>query len=200
MLAPNDSVVLGYARALAFQTGEVDEAIRLGETRTLLDPVNSNAWYTLGGAYFLAGRLDDAQRAYRRAIELNPEGNNYHGRLGAAILLSGDPDAARASMNREVVDGRRIAGRALVFQALGDQARARAELDALIELGYQWAYDIARNYAVRGELDEAFVWLDRAFDRRDFLLVLAAGDPFLDNLRDDPRFENVLERLGVKSP
>ncbi len=91
-------------------------------------------------------------------------------------------------------------GRALVFQAMGDQERASVELETLIELGYQWTYEIAQNYAFRGELDEAFAWLDRAFDRHDSSLVFTVGDPFLDNLRDDPRFEDVLERLGVKSP
>ncbi len=199
-LAPNDSVVIGYARSLAVRIGEFDEAIRLGEKHTLLDPVFPGAWYSLGGAYFVAGRLDDAERAYRRAIELNPERIGSHARLGAVILLSGNHDAALASMNREVSTGRRIAGRALVFQAMGDQERASVELETLIELGYQWTYEIAQNYALRGELDEAFVWLDRAFERRDSALVYAAGDPFLDNLRDDPRFENVLEQLGVKSP
>ena len=199
-LAPNDPVVLGKARSLYLRIGELDEAIRLGEKRTLLDPVAPGAWYQLGGAYFVAGRLDHAQRAYRRAIELSPEGIGYHARLGAVILLSGNHDAALASMNKEVVDGRRIASRALVYQAMGDEERARGELETLIELGYQWTYEIAQNYAFRGELDEAFAWLDRAFDRRDSALVYAAGDPFLDNLRDDPRFDHVLDRLAIKSP
>jgi len=88
----------------------------------------------------------------------------------------------------------------MVFQAMGDQERARDELEALIELGYQWTNEIAQNYAFRGELDESFVWLERPFDRRDSALIFAAGDPFLDNLRDDPRFADVLERVGVKSP
>ena len=199
-LAPNDPLVLRYATILAWLIGDFDETIRLGEKLTLLDPVSSRAWYILGHAAFVAGRLDVAQSAYRRAIELEPERIGSHAHLGAVILLKGDADAALASMNREVSDGRRIAGRALVFQAMGAEERARAELETLIKLGYQWTYEIAQNYAFRGELDKAFVWLDRAFDRRDSSLVFAVGDPFLDNLRDDPRFEDVLERLGVKSP
>ncbi len=55
-------------------------------------------------------------------------------------------------------------------------------------------------HAYRGELDEAFTWLDRAIHRRDTALTLILGDPFLDNLRDDPRFDAVLERLGRKAP
>jgi Flp pilus assembly protein TadD len=199
-LAPNDPLVLRYATILAWLIGDFDETIRLGEKLTLLDPVSSRAWYILGHAAFVAGRLDVAQSAYRRAIELEPERIGSHAHLGAVILLKGDADAALASMNREVSDGRRIAGRALVFQAMGAEERARAELETLIKLGYLWTYEIAQNYAFRGELDKAFVWLDRAFDRRDSSLVFAVGDPFLDNLRDDPRFEDVLERLGVKSP
>ncbi len=55
-------------------------------------------------------------------------------------------------------------------------------------------------HAYRGELDEAFTWLDRAIHRHDTSLTLILGDPFLDNLRDDPRFDAVLERLGRKAP
>jgi hypothetical protein len=53
-------------------------------------------------------------------------------------------------------------------------------------------------HAYFGNLDESFRWLHRAIDRRDSALSVMTGDPFLDNLRDDPRLDDVLERLGRK--
>ncbi len=61
-------------------------------------------------------------------------------------------------------------------------------------------YEIAQVHAYLGNLDESFRWLHRAIDRRDGSLILIMGDPFLNNLLDDPRFDEVLERLGHKVP
>lgn len=69
-----------------------------------------------------------------------------------------------------------------------------------IALILSWAYEIAQVQAYLGNLDESFRWLHRAIDRRDQSLNLITGDPLLENLRDDPRFDAVLERLGRKAP
>ena len=55
---------------------------------------------------------------------------------------------------------------------------------------------VASVHAYRGELDEAFAWLDRAIARRDQSLRRTQWDPFMTSLHDDPRFEQLLERLG----
>ena len=199
-LAPGNSVIQASASRLAVLTGDYDEAIRLGEEAALGDPLNLPTKLMLGFGYFYAGRIDEAMSVFREIIALNPLAADANIRLGQALLISGDYDAALEEMNKGVRDGHRRAGRALVFQAMGDSERAAVELDELIALGYTWTYEIAMVHAYRGELDEAFTWLDRAIDRRDTALTLILGDPFLDNLRDDPRFDAVLERLGRKAP
>ena len=199
-LAPGNSVIQASASRLAVLTGDYDEAIRLGEEAALGDPLNLQTKLMLGFGYFYAGRIDEAMSVFREIIALNPLAADANIRLGQALLISGDYDAALEEMNKGVRDGHRRAGRALVFQAMGDSERAAVELDELIALGYTWTYEIAMVHAYRGELDEAFTWLDRAIDRRDTALTLILGDPFLDNLRDDPRFDAVLERLGRKAP
>ena len=199
-LAPGNSDIQGSASLLAFITGDYDETIRLGEEAALGDPLNMETKITLGFGYFYAGRIDEAMSVFREMIALNPLVTSAHVRLGQALLISGDYDAALEEMNKDTRDGHRLAGRALVFQAMGDSERAAAELDELIALGYTWTYEIAMVHAYRGELDEAFTWLDRAIHRRDTGLTQILGDPFLDNLRDDPRFDAVLERLGLKAP
>ena len=199
-LAPGNSVIQASAADLAVLTGDYDEAIRLGEEAALGDPLNLETKLMLGFGYFYAGRIDEAMSVFREVIALNPLAADANIRLGQALLISGDYDAALEEMNKGVRDGHRRAGRALVFQAMGDSERAAVELDELIALGYTWTYEIAMVHAYRGELDEAFTWLDRAIHRRDTALTLILGDPFLDNLRDDPRFDAVLERLGRKAP
>ncbi len=100
----------------------------------------------------------------------------------------------------ETRDGFRLAGRAMVLHAMGDTGSAATELEKLIAIGDTWTYEIAQVHAYFGNLDESFRWLSRAIDRRDQSLYQMTGDPFLDNLRDDLRFDAVLERLGRKVP
>jgi adenylate cyclase len=59
------------------------------------------------------------------------------------------------------------------------------------------AYQIAEAYAWRGEQDEAFAWLDRAYAQRDGGLAFIKCDPLLANLVGDPRFGTLLQKLGL---
>ncbi len=86
----------------------------------------------------------------------------------------------------------------MVLHAMGNTGSAATELEKLIEIGDRWTYEIAQVHAYFGNLDESFSWLHRAIDRRDQALSQIMGDPYLSNLRDDPRFDDVLERLGRK--
>jgi hypothetical protein len=53
-------------------------------------------------------------------------------------------------------------------------------------------------HAYRGDVDAAFAALDEAYEKRDSGITLLLGDPYLDNIRDDPRFEAMVERLGIR--
>ena len=66
-------------------------------------------------------------------------------------------------------------------------------LDSSTEfLGYQ----IAEVYAFRGEIDNAFEWLDKSYENRDSGMVLMMLDPVLVNLHDDPRWEPFLDKMS----
>ena len=197
-LAPHDPRVLQGAASLALADGDYAEAIRLFKEVEILDPVSWRPKFGLGQSYFRMGRLAEAKSAFTKVLEMRPLGNQNNFRLGSVMLVNGDLDDALSQMNKAHRDGFRLAGRALVFQAMGDTDRAATELEKLIAIGDTWTYEIAIVHAYLGNLDESFRWLHRAIDRRDSSLVRITGDPFVDNLRDDPRFDDVLERLGRK--
>ncbi|MCH8070959.1 MAG: hypothetical protein IIA09_03335 [Proteobacteria bacterium] len=197
-LAPHDPVVLRGAARLAVIEGDFAESIRLLKEVEILDPVSSVPKLRLGISYFRMDRLAEAKSAYAEALELLPIGNVVNFFLGSVMLVSGDLDDALSQMNKEPREGFRLAGRAMVLHAMGDTGSAVTELEKLIVLGDRFTYEIAKVHAYFGNLDESFRWLHRAIDRRDQSLSELGGDPFLDNLRDDPRFDDVLERLGRK--
>ena len=72
---------------------------------------------------------------------------------------------------------------------------ALADLIANARDGF--AYQIAEIYAVRGEEDKAFEWLQISFDDHDAGTLSLSVDPLLRGLRDDPRYKNLLVKLGL---
>jgi len=59
------------------------------------------------------------------------------------------------------------------------------------------AYQVAQVYAVRGEKDKAFEWLQIAFDHHDGGMPSLLVDPLLRGLRDDPRYKNLVAKVGL---
>ena len=70
------------------------------------------------------------------------------------------------------------------------------ELKEISKTGYVPPYNIAIVYAGLGDKGQAFAWLDRAYDERSGYLTWLTTDPQLDNLRSDPRFADLMRRVG----
>jgi len=75
--------------------------------------------------------------------------------------------------------------------------KALAQLQAQAKKGFVPAYDLATVYAGLGDTDQAFAWLDKAFEERDAFLVHVRWDPKFDNLHADPRFKELIRRIGL---
>lgn len=195
-VAPDNQRARERLATLPSSDGGSTNFVSYYEERVANDLTEVRSIYVLGQAYLISRRFDEAEAAFRKAISLSPASAGSHFYLGAVLLLGENYDEALAQMDLEVRDGYAKTGRALVFQATGETGRGAGELAELIEIGYRWTYQIAAVYAFRGDADNAFLWLDRAIDRRDTSLNLIMGDPFMDNIRDDPRFLEVLKRIG----
>ncbi len=70
-------------------------------------------------------------------------------------------------------------------------------LKELSKREYVSSYGVAQVYARLGEKEQAFAWLERAYQERDTGLVLLKVEPAFDNMRADPRFRNLMERVGL---
>jgi TolB-like protein/Tfp pilus assembly protein PilF len=196
-LASDDSRLIVSAANLLLNLGQVEEAAALAARALALDPLNAAAHVLAGWLESLAGRLAESERACRKALELGPKRMKIHFRLCALHLLQGRADDALQEAEREVEDPFRLLGIALAERALGHAAESDAALAELIrEHGEAAAYQIAELYAMRGDPDHAFRWLERAYRQRDAGLTSMQGDHFLDRLHDDPRWRRLLEKMG----
>jgi TolB-like protein/Flp pilus assembly protein TadD/predicted Ser/Thr protein kinase len=198
-LAPNDTVVLGNHAGI-LDNLRLDEAIELNERSLGLDPLNLVAMFNLGYEYLQAGRLDEAEAMYDKILSLSPEYAFARGILGEIYLAQGRLGRALTQFEAEPNEAFETWGLAVVHHALEDPAASDA---ALGELEARYAreetdpYRIATAYAYRGEVDKAFTWLERAWEERDSGLASLRVDPYMASLRDDPRYQELLERIGL---
>ena len=196
---PRGPANLGNAAVLLLHTGQLEESIALAERSAELSPVDPSAFFNLGLAYAYADRLEDAMRAFDRAVALSADYNEAGYQRGLVLLLMNRPEDALAAWNALPPSYNRIKGNALARFALGQTQEADAAIDELIAgWGQEWPSVIVHVYAYRQELDKAFEWLEKEYEKFG-----AAGwgewkyQRLFDNLRGDPRWETFLERVGV---
>ena len=199
-IAPNEALVLSNAAGVARAKGEFAKSVRLLKEVEALDPLSPAPKRRLGIIYLGLRQYEQAISAFSAALDLAPTAGQIHYRIGCALLAAGEFESALAAMDLDQVDGLRLAGRAMVLQAMGEVDNAALELQQLIALGDRWTYEIAQTHAYLGNIDESFEWLERAFDRRDQSLSSIVLDPLIDNIRSDPRYDAFIERLGITDP
>jgi TolB-like protein len=185
------------ARVIVY-LGQVDEAERHARHAVELDPLSVTAQVNLGRVLFVAGKLDEADAVARKAAELQPAAAGNHRYQVHVAVERGDGETALREAELEPDEGYRRFELALAHYVRGDRAAADAALADLIANGRdQLAYQIAEVYAVRGEKDKAFEWLQISFDNHDTGTLTLLIDPLLRGLRDDPRYKNLLAKLGL---
>jgi TolB-like protein len=185
------------ARVIVY-LGRIDEAERQARQAVELDPLSVATQFNLGRVLFIAGKLDEADAAGRKAAELQPSASSSHRWQVLVAVQRGDGEAALREAQLEPDDGFRPFELALAHYVQGDRKAADAALADLVANGRNGlAYQIAQVYAVRGETDKAFEWLQIAFDNRDGGTLSLLIDPLLRDLRDDPRYKSLLTKLGL---
>ncbi len=192
------SGLVPYAWLLA-TLGNLPEAIAAGRKATALDPLFTESWTQLSAFYLGTGQLDLAEAAAKRTLELSPEQGRAARNLGFALLLAGRPAEAQAAFQRSSNGFFRRMGDALLEHQLHHPAEAQRALDKLLaaSTAVQAAYQIAQIYAWRGEAVRAFEWLETAYRNHDAGLGYLKYDPFLRNIRSDPRYASLLAKMKL---
>jgi len=185
------------ARVIVY-TGRMEEAERQARQAVELDPLSAATQFTLGRVLFYAGKLDEAYAAGRKMAELYPSASSSHRWQVLVAVQRGDGETALREAQLEPDDSIRPFQLALAQYVRGDRKAADAALADLIANSRDGlAYQVAQVYAVRGEVDKAFEWLQIAFDNHDGGMPSLLVDPLLRGLRDDPRYKNLVAKVGL---
>jgi TolB-like protein len=185
------------SRVLVY-VGQIQEAKKLARQVIELDPLAYFVRNNLARILLTEGKLDEADAEARKAVELQPTGAASHRWQVFVAIQRGDGETAMREAQLEPDEGYRRFELALAHYARGDRPAADAALSEMIAKDRNLlAYQIAEVYAWRGETDKAFEWLQISFDNQDTGTLALLIDPLMRSLRDDPRYKNLLVKLGL---
>lgn len=196
-LAPNEPTVVFAAMRHSLILGRWDDALRLANTLQELDPLNSDSYFWLSTVQLGCGRLPEAEAAARRILEINPTYNGGPYTLGLVLLARNKPQEALVEMSKEQFDAARLIGTAMAYFALGARLESDAALRQMIKSYSAIPAGIAAIYAFRGESDDAFTWLDRAYEQKDSLLYRIKFTPEFNGVHADPRYTAFLKKMNL---
>jgi TolB-like protein/Flp pilus assembly protein TadD len=191
-----------YLYLLAMKRPDAEEQIRRAEE---LDPLSPVISLNVAHMYLRKGELDRAIEQGKRIIELYPSyPGGYEILANVYVKQRRYREAVEESSKAAELSGRAsyyLGGLGFCYAQAGRRADALAtlkELEAKYARRESAATDIAEVHVGLGDKDQAFVWLEKAFEARSGMLDDVTDEQYYDLLRDDPRYADLVHRMGLQ--
>lgn len=192
-----------YAGGNLVATGRFDQAIAEGRRAVELDPLSLIANVELAAVYGYARQNDLAIAQLNKIIEMDPnwylahmilcQTHSYKGQHSQAIV---ECEKARGLNNDPAVLSN--LSRAYSLSGKRDEAmKVLVQMHEVAKQRYVPAYGFGFAYAALGDKEQAFQWLERSFQDRAWEITYLKVDPAMDSLRSDPRFNDLMRRVGL---
>ncbi|MDQ6651300.1 MAG: protein kinase, partial [Acidobacteriota bacterium] len=186
--------------------GRLNEALAQRNLALELDPLSLVINFEAGLGLYYDRRYDQAIEQFQKTLELDPNFSPPQGFLLAAYEQKGMYDKAIAESKLAISQKgsewpMAMAALGRVYAVSGKKAEAQAVINQLKQPSpeeHVLPYAIALVYAGLGEKDQAFAWLEKAYEERAFAITQGLKrDPRWDSLRSDPRFQDLMRRVGL---
>lgn len=185
--------------------GRYAEAIAEVKKAQELDPLLP-LYYAFGIAiHCYQGKFNEAEEQFHKAIELDPNLGIAYFHMGTSYAFQNRYEAAISAFQKaiELTTGLGWAECFLgcMYYRQGERDKANQILNQILSQKkeqYISSFCIAFLYYYMGEKDKAFEWLNKGYEERDILMVLLNVPKYFIDLRDDPRFEALLKKLGFR--
>ncbi|MCA1576267.1 MAG: protein kinase [Acidobacteria bacterium] len=201
-LSPNEPTIqVEYANFLA-RLGRKDEAMRFANRALQLDPVSPFVNANLGSILYVTRQYERLPDHANKMLELDPNSRSAHGWLGFTYLQKRQYDQAIAAYQKSVdmTNGEGLSQLGYAYGLAGrrtEALKALSDLQSISHGRYATPDRVARIYVGLGDKDRAFEWLHQAYAERSDYLTRLKADPTLDSLRPDPRFQELLKKIGL---
>jgi TolB-like protein/DNA-binding winged helix-turn-helix (wHTH) protein/Flp pilus assembly protein TadD len=183
--------------------GHTRQAISEAQRAVENDPMSGDINMLLGWVYYMSRDYEQAIRQERKTIALDPKRPSTHFVLGTAYAKEGKYDLAILEYRKFAeLAGADPSTSPWVGYAYGLAGRRHDALEVLKRLNSRsvhrpvWAYGEAIIYLGLGDKKRAFAWLEKAYQAHDWGLIEMNADPRFDSLRSDPRFQDLVRRIG----
>ncbi|MEK7757740.1 MAG: tetratricopeptide repeat protein, partial [Planctomycetota bacterium] len=203
-LNPNYANAHHFYGHLLERIGRPENAVQEFERAVELSPSSVQDLVCYANHLIYVGRHNDADAALARAHEADPSYASTHLARGFLHERRGDLEAAFAELTQGAEasnsEPNYVAEVAYGHAILGRREEARKLLEELMEQSahkFVSSVSMAQVHVGLGEIDEAFVWLEKAFENREPFLPLLNVNPRWNALRGDPRFDDLLRRMGL---
>jgi DNA-binding winged helix-turn-helix (wHTH) protein/tetratricopeptide (TPR) repeat protein len=190
-----------YRGVLAMMRGDLDHGLEELKQAQKIEPLLTLSKTRIGSMLYFARRYAEAEQQLKESLALDDRPAIAHRALGRVYLHTGRPELALAEFAKS--GGTSPGSYADVANALasaGRRGEALAELRRVLDIAsqrYVSGVDLAAIYAGLGDADNALLWLERALEQRASTLGFIAQNPAFDGLHRDPRFVDVVRRIGV---
>jgi len=193
----NDSEIISIAAHNAMDLGRLDEALQLLSKAIGMDPFLAINYYNLGIVYGWLSRFDEALKAIHKYNEITPDAAIQHMTVSFILLRQGKHEEALFEANKEPHEFWRLFTQHCVLFTMGKETEADKLLIEFIDRYSEHHPTIlAYLHACRGEIDDAFKWLETAYEQRDPNLIMKINYTFFRNLHEDTRWKKFILRMG----
>jgi TolB-like protein/Tfp pilus assembly protein PilF len=187
--------------------GRIEEAMSESKRARELDPFSVTISQGSAWVLYMAHRYDESIEQGRRTFELDPQFLPAHEMVAMAYEAKGSAAMAFAEYQKWAqvagYDARTIAALKSAYDAGGMKGYVRKRLEMeqqeSNETGNVWSLQMAHLFARLGDRDQAYSWLERAYAERHDRMLFLKADPVFEGLHSDPRFIDLLRRIGLPS-
>ena len=203
-LNPGDTLAHHMYSHFVLYMGRNEESLKESEVYLRLDPLSAAANNHLGYYYLATGQYDLAIEQEHKTLQIDPNYPDAVAFLGEAYRHRGMPQEALAQFEKMMaLEGTSpdwVKSLRKAYQAEGWRGYFRKLLDRDLERSkrvFVSPYEIADYYALLGDRTQAFHYLDKAYAERDRWLTVVKTDHDFDVLHSDPRYADLLRRMGL---
>lgn len=195
-LLPNDGVIMGTAALNTF--GDLEKTVTLLKKAIKVDPLVYGNYFNLGHAYYRMNRLEEAEKAFKTFELYYPGWQIFHYMIAKIRLAQGRTDEAIAEIEQEKHEFFSLYGRNFIQYAVGNTTEADALFAEFLEkYSTKEPANTADLYAFRGDYEQSFAWLNKAYEVKDPVLIEALTYPSFKAMYSDPRWSDFIRKLGL---
>jgi TolB-like protein/Tfp pilus assembly protein PilF len=179
--------------------GRHEEAIQEARRAHELDPLDFDLWGHYARVHYYARDFDRAIEEYQQILELYPENTYIRGQMALALVHNGNHKEAIEECQKLESSKSRQYQIAYVYGVTGEKEKAMEILDYYLEKSKNEFVHYASIFFIYSALnnkDAAFEWLERTYDEQEAYIGLLQVEPMFDNLRSDPRFQDLIDRMN----